>query len=82
MNLTSSMYLNAFAAYDLQRALAASHMAMQRAQYDTGIVNMRLGEALANYSPAPCAYCGRTSNKHGHKSCDGCGAPRGAWGKK
>lgn len=33
------------------------------------------GKGLA-YTPTPCQYCGRTNQKHGHTSCDGCGAPR------
>ncbi len=30
----------------------------------------------ARVIPTPCPYCHRTSQTHGHKSCDGCGAPR------
>ena len=43
-----------------------------------GIENLTKAQAYLAYAPTskPCQYCGRTNQKHGHASCDGCGAPR------
>lgn len=53
------------------------HLALYQA---LGIANMDKAKAyLAVNPPRPsklCQYCGRTNQKHGHTSCDGCGAPR------
>ena len=33
-------------------------------------------DATIHISRSECPYCHRTNQTHGHKSCDGCGAPR------
>lgn len=50
---------------------AAAMLAMDAAskQYSAG-------SQATTPTPTPCRYCGRTEQKHGHASCDGCGAPR------
>lgn len=33
-------------------------------------------QQTSRFSSTPCSYCKRTNQTPGHKSCDGCGAPR------
>ncbi len=56
----------AFGAQELARVQALM-------QQQTGMY----GHQIGMFTPSrPCPYCHRTSQTHGHKSCDGCGAPR------
>lgn len=36
----------------------------------------RLSQYAKWVNTHPCPYCKRTNQTNGHKSCDGCGAPR------
>jgi hypothetical protein len=66
-------------------AIAAAQAANQMASQDRHRLDALYGYSFVGISPRkvwavappkPCRYCGRTDQTVGHKSCDGCGAPR------
>ena len=58
------------AAIALQRAKYAQQRAYEQMQNVVGPCYV-MGD-----NPKPCSYCGRKHQSSGHKSCDGCGAPK------
>jgi hypothetical protein len=54
-----------------QNALNLANLAQQSMYNQQGYNQPRVSPVSAS---RPCPYCGRTSHKAGHKSCDGCGA--------
>lgn len=68
--------LTTLAVIHADNAYTLAHNAAQEHWRRESVKNLAYLLAQPSASPrqTPCRYCGRTAQKMGHKTCDGCGA--------